>query len=413
MPLGVIGIVFVLPLAIPPLLRLVAVVLEWALGFEGRLAMRQLERRPTRTSLTVGTLSIAIFIAIGVGNGLNASVRDIRGWINRVATADFYLRGSQPDGAYAITMSVLPEKLEAELARLDGVARVDKVNWILARAHDQRVVVLACTVPPEGPLSVDLAEGDPEEVRRGLLQGGTVLGTALAQRLKLRVGDEIVLETRGGPRPLRIVGLANEYTIDGMALFVEWHAAQRHLPMEGVHVFGISAHEGKTALVAEGLTRLSRERELLLQSQGELRQYIDQAVLGIFGMVWGLLGTIFVVASLGIVNTLTMNVLEQTRELGMLRAIGLQRRQLRKLIMAQALAVGLMSVVPGTLIGLALAYVIHVFSNILLAHKWEFQIDLILIAGCLAAALAITLLAALAPARRAARLQVVQALQVE
>jgi putative ABC transport system permease protein len=273
--------------------------------------------------------------------------------------------------------------------------------------------VLACTVPPEGPLSVDLAEGDPEEVRRGLLQGGTVLGTALAQRLKLRVGDEIVLETRGGPRPLRIVGLANEYTIDGMALFVEWHAAQRHLPMEGVHVFGISAHEGKTALVAEGLTRLSRERELLLQSQGELRQYIDQAVLGIFGMVWGLLGTIFVVASLGIVNTLTMNVLEQTRELGMLRAIGLQRRQLRKLIMAQALAVGLMSVVPGTLIGLALAYVIHVFSNILLAHKWEFQIDLILIAGCLAAALAITLLAALAPARRAARLQVVQALQVE
>jgi putative ABC transport system permease protein len=130
-------------------------------------------------------------------------------------------------------------------------------------------------------------------------------------------------------------------------------------------------------------------------------------------MVWGLLGTIFVVASLGIVNTLTMNVLEQTRELGMLRAIGLQRRQLRKLIMAQALAVGLMSVVPGTLIGLALAYVIHVFSNILLAHKWEFQIDLILIAGCLAAALAITLLAALAPARRAARLQVVQALQVE
>jgi len=413
MPLGVIGVVFLIPLAIPSLLRLVAVALRWMLGFEGRLAMRQLERRPTRTSLTVGTLAIAIFISIGVGNGLNGSVRDIRDWINRVATADFYVRASQPDGAYAITMSALPEKFEAELARLDGVARVDKVNWILARAHEQRVIVLACTMPAEGPLSVDLVEGHPEQVRRGFMQGGAVVGTALAQRLKLRVGDEIVLETRRGPTPLRIVGTANEYTIDGMALYLEWHAARQHLPVEGVHVFGVSAQEGKTAVVAEELARLSRERGLLLQSQGELRRYIDQSVLAVFGMVWGILGMIFVVASLGTVNTLTMNVLEQTRELGMLRAIGLQRRQLRKLIMAQALAVGLMSLVPGTLIGLALAYVIHVFSSILLAHAWPFHLDLALIAGCLAAALAITLLAALAPARRAARLQVVQALQVE
>lgn len=296
---------------------------------------------------------------------------------------------------------------------LDGVKRVDKVNWILARVHEQRVVVLACTFAPDGRLGVDLVDGDPQTVRRGLMQGEAVVGTALAQRLQLGVGDELVLETRQGPRPLRIAGTANEYTIDGMALFLEWRTAQQLLPMEGVHVFGVSAHEGKTAVVAEGLARLSRERGLLLQSQGELRHYVDQAVLGVVGLVWGLLGLIFVVASLGIVNTLTMNVLEQTRELGMLRAIGLQRRQLRKLIMAQALAVGLMSVVPGTLIGVALGYVIHMLSNALLAHPVAFQIDVVLIAGCLAAALAITLLAALVPAHRAARLQVVQALQVE
>lgn len=68
---------------------------------------------------------------------------------------------------------------------------------------------------------------------------------------------------------------------------------------------------------------------------------------------------------------------------------------------------------PGTVIGLILGYVFHVLSNVLLAHKVAFQIDFVLIAGCVAAALAITLLAALVPARRAARLPVVQALQVE
>jgi putative ABC transport system permease protein len=108
-----------------------------------------------------------------------------------------------------------------------------------------------------------------------------------------------------------------------------------------------------------------------------------------------------------------MNVMEQTRELGVLRAIGLKRSQLGKLILAQALAMGLLSIVPGTIIGLVFAYLFNVVSHSLLAHAVPFRIDMALVAGCLASTMVTTVIAALLPARRAARLKIVQALQYE
>jgi putative ABC transport system permease protein len=413
MPLGFVGFVLMMPMLILPLMGWARLVLERCLGFEGRLAMRQLERRPVRTSLTVGILSIAMVVGISVGHGLLASVGDTRDWARRVARADFYVRGTMPDGAYAITMAVLPEKLEADFVRLDGVDRVDKLNWVLARAHGERVVILACSMASDRSLSMDLKHGDPSVVLRKLLQGEVVLGTALAHKLGLGIGDEIEMETRFGPRPLRIAGTANDYTIDGMAVYLEWHAAQRLFAVEGVHVFMISAPESKAPILAGQLKAFCAERQLLLHSQAELHSYIDRAVLGVVGLVWALLAMVFVVAALGMVNTLTMNVLEQTRELGMLRAVGLQRRQLRKLVLAQAAAVALLSVIPSTIAGLALAYVINMLSDALLAHTVAFRIDAGLLGGCLGTGIVITLLAALLPARRAARLQPVRALQYE
>ena len=234
MPIGVVGCVLALPLVTPPLMRFIAFILKRPLGLEGRLANGC--SAPTRTNLTVGILAIAIFVAIGVGHAILASVHDTRAWSKRVATADFYVRGTLPDGGYAITTAMLPENFEAELAALDGVARVDKLNWMLARAHDQRIVAIACTTAPGRGPALDLVDGDPAAVARGFLQGGAVVGTALAKRLRLGVGDDLLLETRQGPRAVRIVGTTNEYTIDDWRLYVEWHAAKEFFDMQGAYL---------------------------------------------------------------------------------------------------------------------------------------------------------------------------------
>ncbi|HEV3257111.1 MAG TPA: FtsX-like permease family protein [Gemmataceae bacterium] len=131
------------------------------------------------------------------------------------------------------------------------------------------------------------------------------------------------------------------------------------------------------------------------------------------GMVRVLMALVFVVASLGIVNTLTMNVLEQTREVGVLRAIGMKRGQVRKTVLCQAVGMGVVSLVPGLLLGTGLAYVITLSCYPLVGVAVDFRLDAAFIAQCCLAALTIAAVAALVPARRASRLEVVRALQYE
>jgi putative ABC transport system permease protein len=140
---------------------------------------------------------------------------------------------------------------------------------------------------------------------------------------------------------------------------------------------------------------------------------VDQMVGGVVGLVWALMALMFVVASLGVVNTLTMNVLEQTREIGVLRALGLQRRQVAKMVLSQALALGLIGAIPGAIVGTLLAYLMNLATEPLTGNAVPFRLHPSLTLGALALAPVIAVAAAILPARRAARLRVIEALQYE
>jgi putative ABC transport system permease protein len=136
-------------------------------------------------------------------------------------------------------------------------------------------------------------------------------------------------------------------------------------------------------------------------------------VSGVVGFYWALLALVLVVASLGIVNTLTMNVLEQTRELGVLRAIAFTRGQVRRMVLAQAVALGVISLVPGIGLGIGLAYLMNLATHPVIGQRVAFRLDGWFVVCCGVATLVIALLAAFFPARRAARLRIIQALQYE
>jgi putative ABC transport system permease protein len=408
-----VGCVLILPLVLEPLTRLAGLLLRPLGGREGSLALRQLLRHRARTALTAGVLLVAVVFAVGFGQSLRNNVRHIYEWWERVIDIDFYVRGSWPDQTAQITTAAVPEALAEEIAALDGVERVGKFSFVAARAGGRPVVILAFTVFPEQPVSLALVHGDPDDARHGLLQGEVVLGTALAQRLGLDVGDAITVQTRQGPRPLRIAGTASEYTGGGMALYMDWDVARRYFDLQGVHTLFVTARAGAAAELGPRLRAFCDERGFLYQSNADARRVFDRQMDGFLGSIWLLLALVFVVASLGIVNTLTMNVLEQTRELGVLRAIGMQRHQVRRLIFSQALAFGVVSLVPGILAGIVLAYFMNRATYPLLGHPVPFHLDAVHIGGCAAVALGIAVLSAYVPARRAARLQVIRALQYE
>ena len=127
----------------------------------------------------------------------------------------------------------------------------------------------------------------------------------------------------------------------------------------------------------------------------------------------GLLFLAFVVAAFCVVNTLSMNVLEQTRELGLLRIVAMTKRQVRRTILMQAMIIGLMGLVPGVLSGVGVAYVMNLAMEPSFGRPIAFGLHPWLMVSTFVGAMLITLVSALIPAERAAQVNVLEVLRYE
>jgi putative ABC transport system permease protein len=136
-------------------------------------------------------------------------------------------------------------------------------------------------------------------------------------------------------------------------------------------------------------------------------------ITGVVGSLWAILGLGFAVGGLGVANTVTMNVLEQTRTLGLLRAVGMSAGQVTRLVVLESLLVGAAGCTIGVVGGLTTAAFIQFAGQPLLGHPLAFSFRPALVAATIAAALAVTLLAAWLPARRAAGLDLMEAITAE
>jgi ABC-type lipoprotein release transport system permease subunit len=245
------------------------------------------------------------------------------------------------------------------------------------------------------------------------VRGEAVLGRGLAQDLGLGEGDTITLDTSEGARPLRVAATVTEYSGGGRVLYLEWGTARRLLKFSGAHAFMVTARPGEAGALGVALREFCDRRALLLQSNDEFRRFLDGLLARVVAALWGLMALAFAVASLGVVNTLTMNVHEQTGELAVLRSLGMRRRQVCGVILRQALLTGLCSLLPGALVGVGVAYLMNAATNALLGQQVSFRVDGVLVAGCCALGLGVALLASLLPVARASRVDLNRALRRE
>ena len=274
-------------------------------------------------------------------------------------------------------------------------------------------MVIVREFPPAAPLYLNLGNANQEEVRLGLEQGGVVIGTVLAQRTGFGVGDQITLATNEGPRPFRVVGLTNEYFAAGLTVHMRRDYAQRWLGVDGADTYIVMANRDALPEVKARLEKLCEKHDLMLQSIADISRMIDKMAGGIRACLWGILVLGFIVAAFGVVNTLTMNMMEQTREFGLLRAVAMTRRQVRRTILAQAAILAGVGLIPGSASGIFVAYLINLATMTAVGHPVAFGLHPTLVLGSFLAAFAIVLIAALVPAQRAARLNLLTALQYE
>lgn len=406
-----VGIVLMLPLALGPLAAAVARLLPPAMRVEARLAGGHLLTHRTRTTLTVGVVFIAISTGVGLASAVIDNVSDVRDWYEKTVIADFFLRATTPDMATG-TAADLPDELDAKVRAIPNISGIDALRLIAAKVGSESVIVITRAFDDPELQEFDLVTGDPTKVRQQVAGGEVVIGSVLAERVKLKAGDKVSLQIGEETKEFPIAAVTNDYQAGGLTLYMDQDVAKKLLNVGGVDAYAIKADHQKLSEVREQLQELAKEYGLIVQSFSDIQKRIDAMMSGVVAGLWGMVVLGLLVAAFGVANTLTMSVLEQTFELGLLRVIASTRAQIRNLIFAQALIIGLLALLPGIVAGMGVAYLIHLATMPVIGHPVEFEFHPWLLASGLVGGLAIILLAAWGPAERAARVELPVAMKL-
>jgi putative ABC transport system permease protein len=401
------GVAMFSPRLVRPLASLIGWPMERLRGLTGRLARENSVRKPGRTAVTAGALMIGLAVVVFVtvfAAGISASVGNA---IDRNFQGDLVLQNSDgfspiSPGAGRVAQRVPDVQTVSSLSFAGGKYKGKTVNVSGVDPANVRDV-----------LSLDWKQGSPQTLS-SLTGGQAVADDAWAKSQDLDVGDRISVRT-----PLE---RSANYTIEGTVkdnadLLGNFVVPEQQLRTE----FGarepsltfVRLTKGADADAVQKQIKTAVDRRFPTVdtlNQQELKDNQEQQIQQVVALFYVLLALAIVISLLGIITTLALSIHERTRELGMLRAVGMSRRQVRSLVRIESVITALIGAILGTILGVIFAALV---SLPLADEGFElaYPIGTLLILLVLAALAGV--LAAIWPARRAARLDILQALAYE
>jgi putative ABC transport system permease protein len=397
---------------VPALARALGVLVSWR-GITGQLARENSIRQPGRTIITAAALTVGLalvaFVAV-LADGTKATINQA---VSRSFAGNLIVENSQSGN----NEQGIPALVAPALRHVPGVAAVTPIAFTQGRLKGSSSNVRITAIDPSTFQQVYRVEWKKGSNATLLALGsnGTILTKSYAESKHLKVGQSISVLTPTDKRVSLIVGgiasdnarLLGELTI-GLSLAREAFG-QRDDALDFVSY----APGASNAQVQPAVNRLLAAAFPQVRSRTAAQFKQDQAnqINTLLALIYVLLALSVIVSLFGIVNTLILSIYERTRELGMMRAIGTSRRQIRQMIRYESVITALIGGVFGLVIGVVGA--VLVTSLTLSGSGYVQSIPVGTLAILLVVAALAGLLAAQLPARRAARLDMLQALMSE
>jgi len=398
-------------LVIRPLARGIGSLLSWR-GITARLARENSIRQPGRTLTTAAALAVGLALVTLVAVLAAGTKATIDRAVSRSFAGDLIVESSQASNEAAIPALVAPA-----LRRVPGVATVTPIAFTAGRLHGSTSNATITAIEPETFGRVYRVEWKQGSNATLLTLGndGAILTKSYASAHHLRVGQTVSVLTPTDRRvSLKVLGIASDNARLLGNLTISLALARSAFGQREDALDFVSYAKGaRNAQVQPAVNRLLASQFPQVRSRTAAQFKQDQAnqINALLALIYVLLALSVIVSLFGIVNTLVLSIYERTRELGMMRAIGTSRRQVRQMIRYESLITALIGGVFGLVIGVLAAVLI---TNLTLSGSGYVQafpigtLFILLVVAALAG-----LLAAQLPARRAARLDMLQALASE
>ena len=409
---GAVAIIFAVSLFSPHLVPPLAAIAGWPLErlrrLLGRLSRENAQRNPGRTAVTAAALMIGLMVVTFVlvfVSGLKSSVAQV---VDENFAGGLVIQNS--DG-----FSPIPGGAAIAAKRVPGVRTVASIRSVKAELIDggAGTQVSAPTRNVEATVDIEWKKGGPAALRR-LRDGQAILSDSFASAHDLEVGDRFRLLSQTRRRPgFEVVGeFDSKLGVLGNVLVTQAVMARDFSQTQDTIDF-VETEPGADATEVQALLTALVERAFPVAEvldQEELKELREGQLDALLGLVLVLLALAILISLFGIANTLALSIHERRRELGMLRAIGMSRRQVRTMIRYESVITALIGAILGMVLGLAFATLIAIPLK---DEGFALSYPIPLLIALLVFAAVIGVVAAIPPARRASRLDVLESLQYE
>ncbi len=379
-----------------PLSSVIGRPLARVLGEPGKLGRQNSMRSPRRTAQTASALM--------VGLALVAAMSVFGASVSRSAT-------SSADQAISADLIVTPsgpgELSNSAVRQATGVAGVSAATRVYNGQFEFGDTLSTLTAVSTANLASTVILRMTSGTAAALGQGGLLIDSTTAQNKHLAVGDTAPARfARTGPAQLRIGGIYEANALIGSYL-VSSAFYQAHFQAQPPVALLLRTGGADNAVTSA----LAPYPNIQVQTKAQFEQAQVASVNQLLGLVYALLALAVLVALIGIVNTLMLSVFERTREIGLLRAVGMRRRQVRTMIRSEAVILAIFGAIIGIVIGTAMG--VALVSSLKQQGITDTVVPVPSLIIFLVLAAILGLIAATWPARRAARLDVLAAIAAQ
>ncbi|MFF5800225.1 ABC transporter permease [Streptomyces albogriseolus] len=400
------------PLLVRPVIRVLGAAFPAVFGAVGRMSQRNALRNPRRTGATAAALMVGLALVGGLSVASASMSRSFDQQIDKTLGADFVVQNAN--------FTPFPEEITDRVRDTEGVGLVVRQRFapVAVRLPDGERIETTASGYDDGVddvARVTYAEGG---TAAALAAGGIAMDAGFAAEHGVRRGDRVPVEFPGGrTAAFTVAALTDMEGGEGFGmrggLFFGIAAVERYVPGGQDSALYVNAAAGTSPdeLRDRLEAALDPYPQVQARDQADYKELVHDQIAVLLYLVYALLGLAIVIAVLGVVNTLALSVVERTREIGLLRAIGLGRRQLRRMIRLESVVIA----VFGAVLGLALGLVWGVCVQQVLALEGmtAFAVPWGTVVAVVVGSAAVGVAAALLPALRASRMNVLEAIAHE
>jgi putative ABC transport system permease protein len=368
-------------------------------GTAGKLAGENALRNPRRTGATASALMIGLAVVSAVGvlaSSLSATNDEL---VDQEFRSDFLVQSPSFQG--------FPTRIGDEMAEVEGVGTVSRMQGTVALVKKDQDFVSGVDRAFAEIYELDMRRGTQD--MRG---DQAILSESKAGELDADIGTTLPVAFPGGQTiDLEVVGIFEDTPITGGVT----------MPMSVLEQAGLRRNDSTLSInvadgadvgeVQEALDAVVEDIPVVtVQDKEGFAELIKQQVNQLLFLIYGLLALAVIIAVIGIVNTLGLSVIERTREVGLLRAVGLSRRRLRRMITLESIAIAVLGAVLGLAVGLLIGVALR---QSLSEDLTVLSLPLGSLVVFLVIAVVFGVLAAIVPAVRASRMKVLEAIATE